>query len=150
MTKLVKTIFDTCIAKIDEQKRTSILDKLYAESDNTRAVFLAEAEEIAKTTFEAKESLAKVFSFAEFLKQKEAPFRYSGIVWGWSIDEAYEDANEDEDTETAVKGVVFAKDKHDAFLQIEEKYMYEGEVYDGDFYFDEISIKKANTIRKVA
>ena len=61
MSKLVKTIFDTCIAKIDEKERTSILDKLYAESNNTRAVFLAQAEEVAKTTFEAKKKFGKNF-----------------------------------------------------------------------------------------
>ena len=150
MSKLVRTIFDTCIAKIDEKERTSILDQLYVESENTRAVFLAQAKEVAKTTFEAQVSLAKVFSFAEFLKQKEAPYRYSGIVWSWNIDEEMENRVGGADTETAVKGVVFAANKDLAFAAIEEKYMYEGEVYDGDFYFEEISVKKANTIRKVA
>ena len=74
MSKLVKTIFDTCIAKIDEQKRTSILDQLYADSKQTRAVFLAQAEEVAKTTFEAKESLAKIYSFAEYLKKQKVVY----------------------------------------------------------------------------
>ena len=59
MSKLVRTIFDTVIAKIDEGKRQSILAQLYAESDNTRAVFLAQAKKIAETTVESKVSVAK-------------------------------------------------------------------------------------------
>ncbi len=141
MSKLVKTIFDTCIAKIDEKERTSILDKLYAESNNTRAVFLAQAEEVAKTTFEAKESLAKVFSFAEYLKNKEAPFRYSGLVW--------QNFPTIEEAEKKVKGVVFAKNKHDAFLQIEEQYQLFAHLYEDDFDITEISVKQANK-QKVA
>ena len=89
MSKLVKTIFDTCIAKIDEKERTSILDKLYAESNNTRAVFLAQAEEVAKTTFEAKESLAKIFSFAEFLKSKESFFEVTPINFMFLFRDVY-------------------------------------------------------------
>ena len=149
MSKLVRTIFDTVISKIDEQKRTSILDKLYAESDNTRSVFLAQAEEVAKTTFKAKESLAKIFSFAEFLKSKDAPYRYSGTVWKYSINGAGEEHEEDEDNEHYVKGVVFAKDKHDAFLQIDEMCDY-GECYESDFDFTEISVKQANKEREAA
>jgi hypothetical protein len=142
MSKLVKTIFDTCIAKIDEKERTSILDKLYAESNNTRAVFLAQAEEVAKTTFEAKESLAKIFSFAEFLKSKEAPFRYSGIVW--------QNVQTIEEAEKKVEGVVYAKNKHDAFLQIEEQYQMFAHCYEDDFAIEEISVKQANKEREAA
>ncbi len=142
MSKLVKTIFDTCIAKIDEKERTSILDKLYAESNNTRAVFLAQAEEVAKTTFEAKESLAKVFSFAEYLKNKVAPFKYSGVVWKrWQRDEEMEDSE-------AVEGIVYAINKDFAQAEIEEKYMYEGNIYLDDFDITEISVKQAK--QKVA
>ena len=147
MSKLVKTIFDTCIAKIDEKQRTSILDKLYAESNNTRAVFLAQAEEVAKTTFEAKESLAKIFSFAEFLKSKDAPFSYSGIIW---VDEHNDSdvTNDIADTTTEqVKGVVFAPNKNMAFNEIQEKYWY-ANTYDGDFLIEEISVKQAK--QKVA
>ena len=148
MSKLVKTIFDTCIAKIDEKERISILDKLYAESNNTRAVFLAQAKEVAKTTFEAKESLAKVFSFAEYLKSKDAPFRYSGVVWKHSINGVGEEHDEDENEEYYVEGVVFAKDKDYAFDKIETRYFWEGKCYKGDFDITEISVKKAK--QKVA
>ena len=148
MSKLVKTIFDTCIAKIDEKQRTSILDKLYAESNNTRAVFLAQAEEVAKTTFEAKESLAKIFSFAEFLKNKDAPYIYNGVVWKYSIDGAGDEHEEDElQDEVEIEGVVFAKNKHDAFLKIDEMCDY-GECYEDDFDIGEISVKQAK--QKVA
>ena len=148
MSKLVKTIFDTCIAKIDEKQRTSILDKLYAESNNTRAVFLAQAEEVAKTTFEAKESLAKIFSFAEFLKSKDAPFSYSGIIW---VDE-HNDSDVTNDiadatTTEQVEGVVFAPNKNMAFNEIQEKYWY-ANTYAGDFLIEEISVKQAK--QKVA
>tara|TARA_A100001201_G_scaffold2400_2_gene6051 strand:- start:26980 stop:27408 length:429 start_codon:yes stop_codon:yes gene_type:complete len=141
MSKLVKTIFDTCIAKIDEKERTSILDKLYAESNNTRAVFLAQAEEVAKTTFEAKESLAKVFSFAEYLKNKVAPFKYSGVVWNRLR------MGEDDEVE-GVEGIVYAINKDSAQAQIVEKYMYEGNIYLDDFDITEISVKQAK--QKVA
>ena len=142
MSKLVKTIFDTCIAKIDEKERTSILDKLYAESNNTRAVFLAQAEEVAKTTFEAKESLAKIFSFAEFLKSKDAPFRYSGCYWDrWDEEGITMNGNS---RQINVEGIVFAPNRDLAFQQIEDKYMYKGDVYDGDFLIEEISVKQAN------
>ena len=142
MSKLVKTIFDSCIAKINEKERTSILDKLYAESDNTRAIFLAQAKEVAKTTFEARESLAKIFSFAEFLKSKDAPYRYSGTVW--------QNVPTIEEAETKVKGVIFAKNKHDAFLQIEERYQVFANCYEDDFDITEISVKQANKEREAA
>lgn len=150
MSKLVKTIFDTCIAKIDEQKRTSILDQLYAESNNTRAVFLAQAKEVAKTTFEARESLAKIFSFAEFLKSKDAPFRYSGEIWVSEHNDS-DPTNDlpDATTTERVEGVVFAPNKELAFNMIEEKYWY-ADTYEGDFLIEEISVKQANKERKAA
>ena len=150
MSKLVKTIFDTCIAKIDEKERTSILDKLYAESNNTRSVFLAQAEEVAKTTFEAKESLAKIFSFAEFLKSKDATFRYSGIIWVNEHNDS--DATNDlpdASTTEQVEGVVFAPNKHMAFNVIEEKYWY-ADTYEDDFDITEISVKQASKEREAA
>ena len=147
MSKLIKTIFDTCIAKIDEKKRTSILDKLYAESNNTRAVFLAQAEEVAKTTFEAKESLAKVFSFAEYLKSKDAPFRYSGVVWKKIINDDCEEQDDGYANDHKVEGVVFAKNKDDAFDKIDTMFYY-GRCYEEDFDITEISVKQAK--QKVA
>ncbi|WP_440913531.1 hypothetical protein [Candidatus Pelagibacter sp.] len=75
MSKLVKTIFDTCIAKINEKERTSILDKLYAESKETRSVFLAKAKEVAKSTPFENESVGKIIKFGDYLKQREVLYK---------------------------------------------------------------------------
>jgi hypothetical protein len=81
MSKLVRTIFDTCIAKIDNAERTSILDKLYAESKETRSVFLAKAKEVAKTTPNENESVGIIINFADYLKQRE-------VLYNVTVDEA--------------------------------------------------------------
>ena len=147
MSKLVKTIFDTCIAKIDEKQRTSQLDKMFEQSNMTRSVFLAKAKKVAELTFEPKESLAKIYNFAEYLNKKEVAYKYSGSYWD-SWDEDGVPLGMYNRRQVDVEGVVYASNKDLAFSQIEEKYLFEGDVYDGDFLIEEISVKQANKKRK--
>lgn len=149
MRKLLKSIFNTLISNTNEKQRTGQLDQMYEQSGFTRSVFLAKAKKVAELTFEPKESLAKIYKFAEYLNKKEVAYKYSGSYWThW--DEEGIPLKMCEGRQVNVEGVVFASNRDLAFSQIEEKYMYEGDVYDGDFLIEEISVKQAKKERKVA
>ena len=74
MENNTKSIFDTIIAKIDESERRSRLDEMYAISSQTREDFIADAMEVAQTTYEDAEGIAKIIDFENYLKQREVKY----------------------------------------------------------------------------
>ena len=70
MSKIQKTIFDTVFAKIDKKERASILDKMYANCKKTRDEFMKNAWKITETTKNAKENIAKLHWFADYLYRR--------------------------------------------------------------------------------
>jgi len=124
-------------------KRNSILEELYKDSKKTRSQFVEEMREIARKHSNANASIARVIKFEQYLKNKEVPFSYSGIIW---VDECNDsDSNNDlpdSTTTEQVEGVVFAHNKQMAFNAIEEKY-FNANTYEDDFLIEEISVKQA-------